>query len=196
MAKTTRVSRVEYRNLAEALGNAKRTHKVIEYSAPAVVARLLLEAFLFEDGNINSEWFVREKACSFGKFTKLRDRLIADQWIHFREDSRRYFAGVRLQPHLDVLKVSKTATLAQLEAFSLQKADRNELRDLDLKKADRNELEHRLAETDSKLAETNKRIDAIAVAVRELQDAMIPPDTPEKRNTRENSAQKIAMLAH
>ncbi len=196
MAKTTRVSRAEYRNLAEAFGNAKRTHKVTEYSAPAVVARLLLEAFLYEDGNINSEWFVHEKACLSGKFTKLRDRLIADQWIHFREDYRRYFAGVRLQPHLDILKETKTATLAQFEAFSLQKADKSEIHDLDLKKADKAELEQRLAETDSKLAETNKRIDAIAVAVRELQDAMLPPDTPNKKAARESSARKIAALAH
>jgi hypothetical protein len=189
MAKTTRISKLESKNLAEAIGHAKRSRKVAEYVSPVVVARLLLEAFIYEDGNINSEWFVREKACPFGKFTKLRDRLIADQWIHFREDSRRYFAGVRLQPYLDVLKETKTASIAQLEVFSLQKADKSEIHDLDLKKADKAELEIRLAET-------NSRIDAIAVAVRELQDAMIPPDTPDKKATRENSAQKIAALAH
>jgi hypothetical protein len=196
MAKMTRISKLESKGVSDAISYAKRHRKVAEYRAPTIIARLLLEAFIYEDGNINSDWFVREKACSVGKFTKLRDRLIADQWVHFREDSRRYFSGLRLQPHIDVLKDTKTATLSQLEAFSLQKADKSDLRDLDLKKADRTELEHRLAETDTKLAETNKRIDAIAVAVRELQDAMIPPDTPEKRNTRENSAQKIAMLAH
>jgi hypothetical protein len=189
MAKTTRISKLESKNLAEALGHAKRSRKVTEYVSPVVVARLLLEAFVYEDGNINSEWFVREKACPLGKFTKLRDRLIADQWIHFREDSRRYFAGVRLQPHIEILKETKTATLAQLEAFSLQKADKSDLHDLDLKKADKAELELRLAET-------NSRIDAIAVAVRELQDAMIPPDTPEKKNTREKSARTISALAH
>jgi hypothetical protein len=182
MAKKTRVSALEYKSLKDAF-----VHAV--YPAPARLARLLLEAFIYEDGNINSEWFVREKACSNGKFTKLRDRLIADNWIYFREDSRRYFVGVRLQPHIEVLKENKTATLAQLEAFSLQKADKSEIYDLDLKKADKAELEQRLAET-------NKRIDAIAIAVRELQDAMIPPDTPEKRATREHSARKIAALAH
>jgi hypothetical protein len=54
--------------LAEALGNAKRTAKALEYSAPAVLARVLLEAFLYEDGDINAEWFMREKACAKGGF--------------------------------------------------------------------------------------------------------------------------------
>lgn len=191
MAKTTRVSRAEYRNLAEALGNAKRVRKVAEYSAPAVIARLLLEAFLYEDANINSEWFVREKACLSGKFTKLRDRLIADQWIYFREDSKRYFVGVRLKPHIEVLRKSKTASLAQLEELDSKKADKIDLKELDDRKADRSELEM----TRMQLEKTNAKVEEIAIAVAELQAAMLPPDSANKQEIRTRSAQKIASLS-
>lgn len=189
MAKTTRISKTESKGVANAISYMKRQHKITEYASPTVIARLLLEAFLYEDGDVNSEWFVHEKACLKGRFTKLRDRLIVDQWLHFREDSKRYFPGTRLKPHLDALKETKFVSIMQLEAFENKKADRSEIHDLNLRKADKVELERRLAET-------NTRIDAIAVAVRELQDAMIPPDTPEKKATREKSALKIAALAH
>jgi len=189
MAKKTRISKTESKNLANALCHAKRQHKVEEYKTPAILARLLLEAFIYEDGNINSEWFVREKVCSAGKFTKLRSRLISDDWIYFREDSKRYFAGSRLKPHLDDLKGTIAVTQAQFDRLNELKADRSELLILDEKKVDRAELELRLAET-------NSRINAIAVAVRELQDTMLPPDSLEKKSVRERSAKKIASLAH
>lgn len=116
MAKRTRISGAEAKKLRDALCYAK-------FKSPGILARLLLEAFIFEDGDINSNWFVREKVCVKGTFSKLRERLIAEQWLHFREDSRRYFAGIRLKPHLEALKRVKWATIADLEL----KADRSEL---------------------------------------------------------------------
>ena len=72
-------------------------------------------AFIFEDADINADWFVREKACHKGTFSKLRDRLVVDGWLHFREDTKRYFPGVRLKPHLDAVKAAKAVTFADLE---------------------------------------------------------------------------------
>ena len=130
MAKKTRISSGESKNLRSALQAAK-------YSSPSILGRVLLEAFVFEDGNINSDWLVREKVCTKGAFTKLRDQLIKEQWIHFREDSKRYFPGLRLKPYLEVIKDSKAASLADIDA---KKADRSELRDLDNKKADKADI--------------------------------------------------------
>lgn len=182
MAKKTRISYLEAKNLSNCFSHAK-------YKSPCILARLLIEAFIFDDGNITLEWFVREKVCLKGSFTRLRERLIKEQWLHFRDDSKRYFPGIRLKPHLDGLKETKLVTQAQFERLSEQKADRSELQILDVRKVDKSDLEARLAET-------NNRIEAIAVAVRELQDAMLPPDTPEKKAVRERSAKKIALLAH
>ena len=173
MAKTMRVSAQESRNLRSALSFAK-------YVSPGVVARLLLEAFIFEDGHINAEWFVREKACTKGRFTKLRERLVSDNWIYFREDTKRYFPGVRLKLHIASVKSAKSVTFADLE----HKADRSELE----KKADRSELE----ETKTRLEETNRAMAKIADAVRDLQEAMLPPDDKEKKLRREAAAREIA----
>ena len=129
MAKKTRISSDEIRNLRVALHKAK-------YASATVVARLLVEAFLYEDGDIKADWFVRERACTKGSFTKLRDRLVSDNWLHFREDTKRYFAGTRLYPHLDAMKSAKSVTFSDLE----RKADREELASLDARKVDRIEF--------------------------------------------------------
>lgn len=184
MAKKIRISSAESKNLRSALQAAK-------YSSPSILARVLLEAFIFEDGNINSDWFVREKVCTKGSFTKMRDRIIKDQWLYFREDSKRYFPGVRLKPHLDIIKESKAATLSDIEAMGAKKADRSDLDDLDNRKADKTELEI----TKLRLLKTEKNIRQIAEAIRDLQEAMSPPDTAAKKKLREEKAQKIAALS-
>lgn len=107
----------------------------------------------------------------------------------FREDTRRYFPGVRLKPHLDGVKAAKSVTFADLERKAdrselEQKADRSELR----QKADRSELE----ETKVRLEETNRAMAKIADAVRDLQEAMLPPDDEEKKRRREMAAREIA----
>jgi hypothetical protein len=189
MAKFTRLTKIEYQNLMKAFSKA-------DYKSPGILARILLEAFIFED--INSEWFVRERACTKGDFTKLRDRLIKEQWIHFREDSKRYFPGVRLKPHLDIIKESKAATLADIEAMDAKKADRSDLKDINDQKADKSELERTKADleiTKSRLFKTERNVQQIAEAIRDLQEAMSPPDTPEKRKLREERAHKIAALS-
>lgn len=177
MAVKTRVSGQESKNLRNALSYAK-------YQSPGILARLLLEAFLYEDSDINSGWFVREKACTKGDFTKLRDRLVKDGWLHFREDTKRYFPGIRLRPHLDSVKSTKSVIYADLE----KKADKSEITALQEQKADRSELE----ETKARLEETTRAMAKIADAVRDLQEAILPPDTEEKRRRREKATHEIA----
>jgi hypothetical protein len=138
MAKKTRISALEYCKLKDAFCNAK-------YASPGILARLLLESFIFEDGEIYAEWFVREKACTKGTFTKLRDRLVADSWLHFRDDSKRYFPGSRLKPHLDAVKAAKAVTFADLERKAdrdevSKKADKEDLIQLDARKVDKTEF--------------------------------------------------------
>jgi len=186
VAKKTRVSVKEYKNLRDALYGAK-------YESSGVVARLLLEAFVFEDGDINADWFFREKACSKGNFTKLRDRLVKDNWLHFREDTKRYFPGIRLKPHLEMVKATKAVTFSDLERKAdksdlEKKADKSEIAVLQEQKADRSELE----ETKIKLEETSKAMAKIADAVRDLQEAMLPPDDEIKKRRREMAAKEIA----
>jgi hypothetical protein len=138
MAKKTRVSVKEYKNLRDALYNA-------EYKSSGVLARLLLEAFIFEDGDINADWFVREKVCLKGSFSKIRDRLVRDRWLHFRDDTKKYFAGVRLKPYIDAVKALKNVTFADLERKADReevdkKADKEALVQLDAKKVDKTEF--------------------------------------------------------
>lgn len=191
MAKKTRISRIDSLPLTKAFSNAKIVHKISEYKSPGILARILLEAFLFEDGDINSDWFVREKVCTKGSFTKLRDRLIKDQWLHFREDSKRYFPGVRLKPHLDVIRESKAATLADMEAMDAKKADRSDLDDLDARKADKSEF----AEVKDEVQDLKARMNAIEFSVSQMIPANEPPDTPEKQKVRADALAKIAALS-
>jgi hypothetical protein len=186
MAKSTRVSRAEYKNLAEALGNAKRSGKVVEYSAPAVLARVLLEAFLYEDGDINADWFVREKACNKGGFTKLRDRLVKDGWLHFREDTKRYFAGTRLRSHLDTVKSSKSVTFSDLE----RKADKEELASLDARKVDRIEFARVADDVQDLKAQMNEIRELLA----ELKRLQAPPPSAEAQQRSAELTERLETL--
>lgn len=186
MAKKTRISGQESKNLRNAFCNAK-------YSSPGVLARLLIEAFIYEDGDIHADWFVREKACTKGSFTKLRDRLMADNWLHFRDDTKRYFPGVRLKQHLEAVKASKAVTFSDLE----RKADRSELADLDARKADKSEvldLQSRKADRDE-VQDLKARMNEIAEAVQKLQAASLPPDNDEKKEIRQEITRKLGQLA-
>jgi hypothetical protein len=189
VAKKTRISRAEYRNLAEAFGNAKRVGKVSEYSAPAVVARVLLEAFLFEDGDVNAEWFVREKACTKGGFTRLRDRLVKDSWLYFREDSKRYFPGVRLRPYIETVRAAKAVTFADLE----RKADKSDL-DLKADKADVYDLNERKADR-SELEELRQRMARFEELARRLEAATRDPITDEKVAAQKKCAAEMKKLS-
>ena len=160
MAKKTRVSAREYKPLRDAFYNAK-------YPCSGILGRLLLEAFLFEDGDIHAEWFVREKACRKGTFTKLRERLVADNWLHFRDDTKRYFPGVRLKPHLEIVKAAKAVTFSDLE----RKADKSEIASLEARKVDRIEF----AKVADDVQDLKAQIHQINALLSELRILQAPP---------------------
>ncbi len=179
MAKKTRISYLEAKNLGNALHHAK-------YNAPCILARLLLEAFIFEDGDITADWFVREKACTKGKFTKLRERLIEDQWLHFREDSRRYFPGSRLKASLDSLKAVKWASLADLE----RKADKDELAILDARKVDRIEF----AKVADDVQDLKAQMHEIHEIIAEIKRLQAPPPSVEAQEESARLAERLEKL--
>jgi hypothetical protein len=186
MAKSTRVSRAEYKNLAEALGNAKRAGKVLEYGAPAVLARILLEAFLYEDGDINADWLMREKACTKGNFTKTRDRLVRDGWLHFRDDTKRYFPGNRLKPHLDAVKNAKAVTFADLD----RKADKEEIASLDARKVDRLEF----AKVADDVQDLKAQMNEIREILAELKRLQAPPPSAQAQQRSAELTEKLEEL--
>ena len=179
MAKKTRISAKEYKPLRDAFYNAK-------YSSSGVLARVLLEAFIFEDGDIHADWFVREKACTKGSFTKLRDRLVADNWLHFREDTKRYFAGTRLRPHLDAVKSAKAVTFSDLE----RKADKDELASLDARKVDRIEFT-KVADDVQDLKAQMHEIQEIIAEIKRLQ---APPPTIEAQEESARLAERLEKI--
>ena len=118
MAKITRIKYANYKKLKDCLDK--------KFDNAPRLARVLLEAFLFEDGQITSDWFVKEKLCLKGDFTAIRKRLIQSEWLVFREDTRRYLAGKRLQPYILELESRRFAPLSDfrvLENLVSQKAD-------------------------------------------------------------------------
>jgi hypothetical protein len=179
MAKKTRVSAREYKPLRDAFYNAK-------YASSGVLARLLLEAFLFEDGDINADWFVRERVCSKGAFSKLRERLVHDGWLHFRADTKRYFPGVRLKPHLDAVKEAKAVTFADIE----RKADKSEIAELDDKKADKSAL----ARVADDVQDLKAQIRQIYELIAELKRLQAPPPSAEAQARSGEIAEELQTL--
>lgn len=179
MAKRTRISAKEYKPLRDAFYNAK-------YPSSGVLARLLLEAFIFEDGDIHADWFVRERACTKGTFTKLRDRLMADNWLHFRDDTKRYFPGVRLKQHLDAVKALKAVTFSDLE----RKADKDELASLDARKVDRLEF----AKVADDVQDLKAQMHEIHEILAELKRLQAPPPSAEAQQQSAKLTDRLGVL--
>jgi len=97
---------------------------------------------------------------------------------------------IRFKPGSVTLPYVNKEKLHQSEMASMQDLH-NEIhlseKRMDAKKADRKELE----ETKMKLEATTRALAEIADAIRDLQDAALPPDTEEKRKRREAAARRI-----
>lgn len=179
MAKKTKVSGKEARNLRSALCYAK-------YQSPGILARLLLEAFLYEDGDINADWFVRERACTKGNFSRLRERLVNDNWIHFRDDTKRYFPGLRLRSHIDAVKKIKAVTFADIE----HKADKSEIAELHEKKADKSALARVVDDVQDLKAQIRQIYELLA----ELKRLQAPPPSAEAQVRSGEIAEELQTL--
>jgi len=170
MAKDTRLSKTECDSLRTML--ARRG-----YNSTHVLSRLLLEAFLFDDGKFASESFILEGVCEPGRFSVLRKKLQTDGFIFFNEDTlrhSRYLPGKRIKPYLETLKLKKFATVDQLQELDEKIAS----------KADKSELN-----------ELKARMNRIEEAVHELKEASEPPDTEEKIGRRKIATDRLAKLA-
>lgn len=127
MAKTTKITAKE----ANALGLALRRSG---FSRHIVLARLLIEAWVWENGQINSDWFVQEGACLKGKFSNLRNSLVKQGWIYFNESTYRYIPSKKLLPYIQKFEKLHSACIADLmsvrsdlELKIASKADQTEI---------------------------------------------------------------------
>ncbi len=132
MAKTTRISAKE----TNALGLALRRSG---FQRHIILARLLLETWVWENGQISADWFVREGACAKGKFSNLRSSLVKQNWILFNESNYRYHPAKRLLPYIKKFELLHNASIADMQqvreeleikiAAKADQADVNALRD-------------------------------------------------------------------
>ena len=161
------------------------------------VATLLLETFLEDNGRLPASKAGARGLCKDGEFWLWRKTLIEKGWLQWSEaqqDKGQYFPGKKLMPYVnkEILAQKEIATRESVEQVRAEKADRSEL---EMTKQKLEATSSKLEATSSKLEETNRALAEIAEAVRELQEASIPPDTLEKKLTREKAMAKISIRA-
>lgn len=158
---------------------------------PGSLSTLLLESFLEKEGVIPSRvYYGSEHEVKGKKYQKWIDELVLAEVIEpFKspDSVRKGDEWVKFKPGKIIREYINKEKFHQYEMASMM-----DLHHLDQRKADRSELE----ETRAKLEETNRALAEIADAVRELQAASIPPDTPAKRKRREEATRRIAARAH
>jgi hypothetical protein len=177
MAKTTRIAKCDYKHLKDVLFLAK-------FKSSSKLARLLLEAWAFEDGHINSEWWIKEKVCVKGDFSKLRSRLIKENFIVFREDTKRYLPGVRLKPYLERFEENRNATLADLAKIHLS------LENLNANKADKKDL--KMMAND--VQDLKSQMHEIREILAELTRLQAPPPSLEAQKKSAELTEKLGMM--
>ena len=150
-----------------------------------------------QPGLTYKEWIAQLKRAGILASFKDEDQLSEkSDWIRFKP-------GPVTLPYVNKEKThqNEIASMRDLHDGMQSIEDR-----LDKKKADRTDLDEtkrelsatnaKLEETNAKLQETNRALADIAEAVRELQDASIPPNTPEKEERRAKATRKIAARVH
>lgn len=150
---------------------------------PGAVSTLLLEAFLEDGGRLPASKSVARGVCKEGEFGQWRKALIEKGWLQWSEsqqDKGQYFPGKKLMPYVnkEIIAQKEIATRESVEQVRAEKADRSELE-----------------VTRQRLEATNRALAEIAESVREIQEALIPPDTPEKKRARERALDRISARA-
>lgn len=149
-----------------ALSSALRRAKVPNYGATST---MLLECFIEGGGRLNAAKTVARKVCDEGKFSIWRDEMIKGGWLVWSQnqnDKGQYFAGKKLIPYLNKEKLVSNEVATRIDVAELQ--------------AQLNAHEERLT-----------RIDEV---VKELKNAIEPPDTEEKRRARNRATEKLTKL--
>jgi hypothetical protein len=165
---------------------------------PGLLSTLLLESFLEKGGIIPSRvYYGSEHEVKGKKYQKWIDELVQAEVIEpFKsaDSVRKGDDWVKFKPGKIIRDYINKEKSHQYEMASMM-----DLHELDQRKADRSELDEtkaKLDATSAKLDATNRALAEIADAVRELQEASIPPDTPAKRKRREEATRRIAVRAH
>ncbi len=174
MAKITRIAAKEYDSLMKALCRSK-------FQNSARLARVLLETWAFEDGQMNSEWWTREGVCAKGKCTILRSSLIKNEWIRYREDSNKYFPGRKLKPYLEKYEEQRTATLSDISRVN------EKISNLDDKKADKIDL--MAVQRDVKDIK-----EQLKILFKKLETCNAPPPGAEKQEDARKITDEIKLL--
>lgn len=105
MAKRTRLSKDACIHLMDVLRKGG-------YKSPGTVARVFLEAIIFDDGKLNSDTFYQQKAGAMGTFTKVRDALVKDGFIAVMEPSGRILPKKRMIPYVEEAKKQTQASVS------------------------------------------------------------------------------------
>jgi dGTP triphosphohydrolase len=160
-------------------------------------ATLILEAFLEDRGRIVASKAVARGLCKEGEFWQWRKTLIEKGWLQWsqtQQDKGQYFPGKKLMTYVnkEILAQKEIATRESVDQVRAEKADRSEFQETK-KKLDA--TSSKLEETSSKLEATNRALAEIADSVRELQEALIPPETPAKKKARERAMDRITARA-
>ena len=141
------------------------------------VARILLECFLEDGGRLQASKVIARGICEEGRFSLWRDELVKNNWLVWtvnQADKGQYYAGKKLLAYINKEKMSSKEIATKDDVV----ATRDEVADL---RSQLNSHEKRLAKIDE--------------AVQELRLAVEPPETEEKRKTRERVAEKLSKLA-
>lgn len=138
-------------------------------------ATLLLEAFLEDSGRLTASKVVTRGLCNEGEFSSWRKQLVDKGWLIWSEtqnDKGQYYPGKKLMRYINKEKIISREVVTKDEVLS--KAE---------------------AATKEELQELKVRMSRIEEVVQELQQAVIPPDTEEKRLAREKAAARLGQLA-
>lgn len=178
MPKQNRISAGDTTNLRSALAHRK-------YPAATVLARVLLEAFVFRRGKITSDWWYAQKACPADTFTSTRNRLVEDEFLIFDAPTSRYFPGPKLIPYYEAVNKTKNATLSDLNL----KVDKEEFEKLQQRNSDLErqvltlqrqvlELQGQVLDLQRQSARTNGNVSNLERHVALLSDEMRRVATP------------------
>lgn len=168
--------------------NARKTRKFKTYNAvdcalrkqgfkkSGLIATLLLEAFLEDNGRLLASKVTVRGVCEEGKFRDWRKELIDKGWLIWSEkqdDKGQYYSGKRLIPYLNREKLSSKEVVTKEEVLSKHEA---------ATKAELQEVKERLSKVECGVEEIYKKLnlgEPDPPHYKKLQDKVIPK---EERN--------------
>ena len=144
-------------------------------SAGGATATLLFEIFLEDSGRLLASKVSSRGLCAEGEFGKWRKELIDKGWLVWsekQEDKGFYTPGKKLLRYINKEKLASKELVTRDQVLMKEDAaTRDEVQDL------------------------KARMNRIEEVVQQLQRAVLPPDSEEKRIARVEAAEKLAFLS-